>query len=94
MYGIYLLATNQSSHSVNPGILNVGRSSDVGINGASGHGNSVETGNTCSCDVEMPDMRDCVPNDSYFQRDTATLLLYNCQRNKVCSKYEEDRIPL
>ena len=72
MYGKCLLATNQSSHSVNPGTLNVGRSSDVGINGASGHGNSGETGNTFSYDVEMSDTRDCVPNDySYFQRDTA-----------------------
>lgn len=72
VYGIYLLATNQSSRSVNPGTLDVGRSSDVGVNGASGHGNSGEIGDTCSYDVEMSDMRDCVPNDSYFQRDTAT----------------------
>ena len=40
--------------------------SNVSINGASSPGNSGKTGNACSADVEMSDMRDCVANDSYF----------------------------
>jgi len=56
---ICLLATNHSSCSVNPGTLDVSRSSHVGIKGASGHGNSGETFNAHSADVEMSDTRDC-----------------------------------
>ena len=57
---------------MNPGTLDVSRSSDVGIKGASGHDNSGETGDARSTDVEMSDMRDCGANDSYFQQDTLT----------------------
>jgi len=66
---VCLLATNHSSRSVNP---DVSRSSHVGIKGPSGHGNSGETFDARSADVEMPDTRDCGANDLYFQQGTST----------------------
>jgi len=88
---VCLLATNHSSRSVNPGTLDVSRSSHVGNKGASGHGSSGETFDARSADVEMSDTRDCGANDIYFQQRTSTPnhTFTIAEEIKYAGRYEE-----